>query len=272
MRRVILAAAAALWAQQAGAADYLRGSTFEGPQPAHYRWSGWYFGAQVGYANTDFVMGTDATRDMVSNIVRALLVEQEANISHLPNLPNGSGQGMSYGGFVGYNAQWGDVVLGAELNYNRTSMASESDDVIGRSFVTSNNIRNDVFITSHASARLTDYGTLRLRAGYAMGWIMPYGMAGLAVARVNTHRFVRVQIQETDLNVDPPVPGGSLDVIDERRRNGAFTVGYMMGAGVDVGLSRNIFLRGEYEFVDLHRVQGISMRINTVRAAAGIKF
>src|SRR5436190_2033321 len=127
MRVVVLGLAAALFAGDAVAADYLRGSTFDEPPAQAYRWSGWYGGGQIGYANTDFDF-SKGTRDLVADLVRSTLVEEEAKISGLSKLTRGDARAAAYGGFIGYNAQWGDVVLGFEANYNHTSITSSSSD------------------------------------------------------------------------------------------------------------------------------------------------
>jgi outer membrane immunogenic protein len=268
MRAAILGLAASVIAGQALAADYLRGSTYEAPKKAAYRWDGVYVGGQAGYANTDFEFGP-TTRSLVARMLRNTTVESEFGVSNWPSLPNRDARGGSYGGFVGYNAQWGDIVLGVELNYNRTSIRAESNDVIARRVTTSDGLINDIAIVSQASGRLTDYGGLRFRAGYAMDWIMPYAMVGLAFGNTHYTRQAGVALLQNDPNNPPPVL--FVDSIYEAKNN-AVTVGYSAGFGVDVGLTQNIFLRGEYEFMQLAAVGGISYRINTVRAGAGLKF
>jgi opacity protein-like surface antigen len=192
----------------------LPGIVLEAPPSASYNWHGIYFGGQVGYASADFDF-TKGARDLVAEMARSLLVETEGRISELPRLRRADSRGTSYGGFIGYNTQWGEIVVGLEGNYNSMSIEASSSDVIGRALVLSNAFRNDVFITSDARARVTDYATLRGRAGYAAGWLMPYAMAGAAIGRVDYSGSVLLEIFETDVSgVDPPRPGGQL--IDSR--------------------------------------------------------
>ncbi len=282
MRALCVGLAISAVAGNAMAADYLRGSTYEGAPPpvaAGYDWSGVYVGGYAGYANADFQF-RDGTKSLVADMVRALLVESEAHISDLPSLKNGDARAATYGGFIGYNAQWGEVVLGVDGHYGKTSMAVSSSDSIGRSFVTSNEFRNDVTINSNATARLTDYGSLRGRAGYAIGWIMPYATAGLAIGRVDYTRSASVRIVETDVSSTAldttdgiaPRPGGTLNDSRTEAKNGQVTFGYSAGFGIDIGLTKNLFLRGEYEFVQFKPVGGIGIHISTVRAGAGLKF
>ena len=48
--------------------------------------------------------------------------ELQDKVSGWTTLPKGSTSGASYGGFIGYNWQWNDVVMGAELNYNHMTL------------------------------------------------------------------------------------------------------------------------------------------------------
>src|SRR5215207_336667 len=87
MRAVILGLAGLIVAGNAMAADYLRGSTYEGPPSTGYSWAGVYVGGQVGYTNANMDL-SQSTRSLVADMVRALLVETEFNISELLNVRN----------------------------------------------------------------------------------------------------------------------------------------------------------------------------------------
>jgi opacity protein-like surface antigen len=45
-----------------------------------------------------------------------------------------------------------------------------------------------------------------------------------------------------------------------------------VGAGLEVALTRHIFVRAEYEYVQFQPVASTVININSVRAGAGIKF
>jgi opacity protein-like surface antigen len=264
----VLGLAGLLFTNEAMAADMLRGSTYEGPVES-YNWAGVYVGGQVGYGSVDFDFGNSA-KSQIANMVRSTTIENEAHVSDLLKLPVKSSNGTSYGGFIGYNAQWGDAVVGIEGNYNHTDVKASSLDVIGRSFTTSDGYFNNVLQSAGATARLTDYGTLRFRAGYAAGYFMPYMMAGLAMGSVDYTRYANIDIQATDPNgVMPP-----LALVDSRTetKNGAIVFGYMFGAGIDIGLLPNLFLRGEYEWTQFVPVGGITIQMNTFRTALAFKF
>src|SRR5262249_59405953 len=95
----------------------------------------------------------------------------------------------SYGGFIGYNSQWENVVLGIEANYNHTSFAAVRPGSLNLNISPGNGLIYHTTVDGGVSLQLTDYGTLRGRAGYAMGSFMPYLMAGAAFGRVEINRF-----------------------------------------------------------------------------------
>lgn len=272
MRSVLFGLAGLLVATQAQAADYLRGSVFDAPPPPaeEYNWSGIYAGGQAGWSTVNYGF-KDASRDLVARMLRNTTIEEEALISELADLPNKDTRNGSYGAFFGYNTQWGKAVLGLELNYNRTSQGATSTDSIGRSFTVSDGFTYNVFINSTASMKLNDYGTLRGRVGYAWGWVMPYAMLGVAAARADVSRRVSVDMTFTDAT-GAGRPGGSFSDAVSDVKNNQIILGYMTGVGVDIGLMPNVFVRAEYELIQLGQVNGIGAQISTARVAAALKF
>lgn len=275
MRKLVFCAAALLCASEATAADYLRGSMIDPPpraEPSYYNWEGVYIGGQVGYAE-NYVDFGPGTRPLIANLLRQTTIENEAKVSGWSLLPARDARGTSYGGFVGYNSQWGEAVLGVEANYNATSIDVASTDVIARRYTTSDNITYDGIVTSKAAMRLTDYGTLRFRAGYAWDWLMPYLTAGVAFGRADITRSASVDfVNRVNNGTSPPTPLGPISYSANANRKGALTIGYAAGLGVDIGLLPGVFLRGEYEFVQLNTIDGMTARINTFRTAAAVKF
>ncbi len=197
MRRWFVVAAFFLVSGPQASAQYFDTPTLRGTSPyvpaspKYTRWTGAYVGGQAGFISSQI----DASNAFGS-----------ANIfssSNLMTAPLGSVawaspgrrdvRGSSYGGFIGYNAQFQDAVLGIELNYNRASLVSSSSasrcysDTNPQCF---NEIQlgdgNDynATVVATTSARVTDYGTLRGRAGWAYGDFLPFATVGVAVGRV----------------------------------------------------------------------------------------
>ena len=134
--------------------------------------------------------------------------------------------------------------------------------------VGSNN--DDVTITGSASMHITDYGTVRMRAGYETGNFLPYGFLGLAYGRADIARAASVVVVQT------PASGGAPPVTvtfsESDNKNGAFIWGWALGGGVEVMVAPKVFMRGEYEFIAFQRVYGIKSQIQTGRVGLGYKF
>ena len=267
------------FASPAFAADILRGSYVTSPQ--YYQWDGFYGGGQAGYTNIDVKFG-NATQPLTDYILRNSTIQD--NVSGWTTLPNGSTNGASYGGFIGYNWQWDDVVVGAEANYSHMSLSKSASDSLGRSFIDNAgalpgyNYNYSVLVSGSSTVKLTDLATFRARAGWAVGSLLPYAFIGFAVARADVSTTASVS---GSLNAvcDGSVPGCtdfggplSLSSPQSTSRKGVFTYGGSIGLGFDWALSQNLFVRGEWELVQLQDIEGIDLRINTARAAVGVKF
>lgn len=261
--------------QGAGAADldrdYLRGSVAyeEGPVGIH-DWSGFYAGGQVGYSNANLEFG-NATRGLVAFILRDTTLENEGRISDLTTLPNRDVRDSSFGGFVGYNTQWDDAVVGLEFNYNRMGLTGSAADSIGRSFQTSDGYLYSTDVAANASLRLVDYATFRARGGWVIGNFMPYAMIGVAVGRADVTQSATVVTNGIDISGAGRPDVGLSETRSDRKKE-TFGYGFAVGGGVDVLLLPNVFLRGEYEYVQFDKFGDTEANIHTVRGALGVKF
>jgi opacity protein-like surface antigen len=124
------------WAQQATAADapfpVLRGTqAYEIAPPPVFRWEGVYGGVQVG-GNSAHVNFEDATKSIVGFALRQSTLEAEHRISEWPVLSGEHTRSASFGGFMGYNTQFENVVLGIEGNYNHTAFSTSQADSLTR--------------------------------------------------------------------------------------------------------------------------------------------
>ena len=273
----LLVAAGGFFATPAAAQDMLRGSYVTTPQ--YYQWDGFYGGGQVNYNIASFNL-SKATAPLTSFILRSSTIED--NVAGLSTLKNGSTTGTGFGGFIGYNWQWDDVVVGVEANYSRTSLKKSAADSISRSFIDNgaappnHTYTYNVTVVGNTAISLTDLATFRARAGWAVGSLLPYGFVGFAVGRADVKSYAGVSgtLQDSDNNTGattPPVPL-LLDGPQSLDRKGVFAYGGSVGLGFDWALTQNLFVRGEYEYLQLQKIEGIDVRLNTVRAAVGLKF
>ena len=110
-------------------------------------------------------------------------------MSTWPVLGSGGSDAVGYGGFVGYNTQWQDLVLGLEGNYTHTAFATTASfSPISRQagrIVTAGGTQYSVNLTGTGQLTITDYASLRARGGWVLGNFLPYGFAGLAIGRGN---------------------------------------------------------------------------------------
>jgi outer membrane immunogenic protein len=266
----LLAAASAAPAKAADLPDdtWLRGSLVGGA----VRWDGVVLGGQLGYSSMNSSFG-NSTSDLIAYSLRNTEVESQFSPSSWTTLPSKTTNGRQYGAFIGYNWQLDDLVLGVDAAYNRgSSLTTSASDTITRQVVTTpDNVNNSLTITAQSSVKLIDYATARARAGYVIGQFLPYAMIGLAVGRFDYANTAVVH------NVGTPPVGSAIlpfNVTDTQSsaKNNAFTQGFLYGLGVDVAITPNIFLRGEWEYIAFGKVGGTVNALNTARVGLGVRF
>jgi outer membrane immunogenic protein len=254
MRRFLLVAVMCGAASVAQAADmpdlpFLRGSFTEGLSSAKVNWQGFYVGGQASYGSSTSKVAPGANNDLQSTFVRPPGVFY----SWRP-LPEAHSNTTGYGAFAGYNSQWEDVVLSLEANYIHDGIRSISDSV---GVVHNSDLSIHSLTHSNAVVKLSDFGSLRVRAGYVMGCFLPYAFAGTGFGSQTVERTISAFPY-------PLLPGTSA------ASKTKLVYGYSAGAGIDVMLVGGLFVRAEYEY---RRVTSdIETNINTVRAGLGYKF
>jgi opacity protein-like surface antigen len=251
--------------------DTLRGSYSSSKAPV--RWDGVQFGGSLGLSSmtTDF---GNSSSELIAYSLRNTTLEAEARPSSWTTLPTNTTNSRQYGLFIGYNMQWSELVLGFDLGYNKpANLEANAIDSIFRRTTTSDTFVNDVRITAQSSLKVIDYATFRGRAGYSYGQFLPYVVLGGAVARVNYSTVATTTVSGNSPTV--PAPNntyGPITDVQSRGRNGAIIAGFVIGAGIDVAILPNLFLRGEWEYVGLAPIGGIRAGINTGRIGVGLRF
>jgi len=253
------------------AADWLDGSFLRGSFSAFsagpVRWDGVVMGATVGYSNMSTDFG-NASSSEIAYILRNSTLESEFSPSSWTTLPKTVTSSMQYGGFLGYNWQMDDIVLGADVMYARpTNLDSQATDSIERLVNTSDGVNHDVLLQSTAKLKLVDYGAVRARAGYAFGQFLPYAMLGVAVGRFNYSTSATVTDAMTGAVVGTFGP-----VTQSDAQNNVIAPGFLAGLGVDVAVLPNVFVRAEWEYIAFGPVNGAKPSVNTVRGGIGVRF
>jgi len=277
MRWVICALVVLVLAPSASADEFnmLSGSPSVGSANT-MGWRGFYVGGQVSYsdAGADF---SNSTQAPIAYALRETTLESEFAPSDWPVLGSANHGAAGFGGFVGYNTQFEKLVLGVEANYDQASLSLVApNSPISR--ITPADSSGDSYlvnITGSGSVTDLDFGTLRARAGWALGNFLPYGFAGFALGHANVNIAATVQGQQNPAPICSPSntpPCTTFAFTATAGKDSEWLYGVTAGAGLDIALTHNIFLRAEYEYVQFAPVASVIVDINTVRAGAGIKF
>jgi len=271
MRRIVLAMALVTAAHGAHAADLpdltdlpvLRGGFRDGVIP---RWQGFYVGGQAGPGPSDMnFAGT--TQDIVAKLLVNTAIENVGRVSEWPVMGRKSQRGDGVGGFVGYNSQWDDVVLGIEANYMHGNFGGSDSGTMSRFFVAGGST-NFVDYSAKSSFTIKDMGSIRARAGYAWGSFLPYAFGGVSLGRADV--FKSATVSGTQVQIAPPNTVVPFSVSQTEGQSNRFIYGYAAGLGVDVMLAGGLFMRGEWEYLKF--VGPIDTSINTVRGGLGYRF
>lgn len=280
MRRVVVAAFLMATIQAAQAADLpdltdlpiLRGPVREGLSTPSTYWGGFYVGGQAAYGSADmnFAGSNDSLtakalgpnnilQDVVSSLTQAggkISLRQAA-----------------FGGFVGYNRQWEDVVLGVEANYmHGTFSGSQGYVVPAGTYVTpfADGRYHNVGLSSSRSITIKDAGTLRVRAGYVAGYFLPYAFAGVALGYADLSGNVTIS-DRSDTTLAGAATGPLTTYSASDGISGKMLYGYSAGLGTEAMLFGGLFARAEWEYIRFVNA-GADVNINTVRGGLGYKF
>jgi outer membrane immunogenic protein len=256
MRRLLLAAMMFGAVSGARAADMpdlpiLRGSYTDGLTSSRVNWQGYYVGGQADYSSVISKVPGNANSDLQSTFVRPPTADynwQPLGLAHSFN--------KGFGAFAGYNAQFDEVVVGVEANYTHAGIRSITN-AVGYRYLQDNPFAFESLTNSTAIVKQSDFGSARVRGGYAMGCFLPYAFVGAGFGSQTIDRSVSAF----------PYP---VAIATTSASKSKMVFGYTAGAGVDMMLIGGLFARAEYEY---RRVTtNVESNVNTVRLGLGYKF
>lgn len=196
MRKVLLSMAIAVGlAGQALGAD-----STDQPAMTSFAWTGGYAGLQAGYGWGDATYKYnpfDSTTEFDTD-------------------------GFIGGLTVGYNWQRGQIVLGVEGDFSLVDISGSIDADTAPCFVGQQG----------CTSELNWFGTARLRAGYAVGNLLPYMTGGLALGSVKG---------TADFGACGSDPCG----YDKTK------AGWTLGGGVEWAMNEKLSFKAEYLHIDL---------------------
>ena len=182
-------------------------------------WSGFYIGADAGYAFNGSSSG------VLTNGVGVGPLPYDANL-----------KGGLGGGFVGYNYQMQQFVIGVEADWQAASLRGTS----APAFATGSG--GSVVGPFIEKSNVKDYGSLRGRLGVAFDRLFVFGTAGWAWGSYST---------SYSSNAVP------LTTNDHRTMDG-----WSVGAGLEYAFTNNVLGRIEYRHTDLGKAAFLNPSIN----------
>jgi outer membrane immunogenic protein len=211
------------------------------PIPSAYDWTGFYAGANVGYAfdRSDFVLSPSP--NFVTINPSPQMFEFIAANGTSTIRPNGFDGGLQ----AGYKAQVGAIVLGVEAGWSYLGLK--------KSTATGLLLMPDgmTTISYSQSASLTQMATLRGVIGAPFGSFLPYVTGGLGVGWDHFSQTVQV----------PSMPGPCVCWSGQTSRA---PTGWVAGAGIEYAINAHVSVKAEYLYADLG-----SLRFTTLGAPAG---
>jgi outer membrane immunogenic protein len=252
MRRLLLAAMMIGAMTSARAADlpFLRGGFTDGYSRSIVNWQGIYAGAQGSWGSAESKLPANINTDMQATFQPPPGVGYTWGPTGTAHKVNGG-----VGAFIGYNSQWDDVVVGIEGNYIHDNFHVSAVGN-GLAIGPANAVVGSTYTA--ASLNLTDFGSLRVRAGWAVNCVLPYVFVGAGFGSQTLNRT-------TTANPFPVT--GSPWTTDSSSR---LIYGYTAGGGIDVMLTGGLFGRFEYEYKRV--TSNFDSSINSARLGLGYKF
>lgn len=255
----------------------LRGTHSSMPQltPVHV-WDGAYFGGFAGMTNLR-ATPRSGFREFLDHELRLNAFANNTGISNWVSLPSKRDQATSFGFFAGYNFQFDEAVLGFEFDYTRGNNAVAASDSLRRA-TPLNGLNGNlgslagetgaVTMSGESRVQVRDLMTLRARAGYTYGSMLPFVTGGVALARYSRSYTATQRVRVTS--------GAEAGSIFTRTygpdTKSGYGFGLAAGAGMDVAVTENLFLRGEWQYLHFRDLGGIRADLNNFRAGAAVKF
>jgi outer membrane immunogenic protein len=226
MRKVFLLAAAifALPVMTPAVAADLSLPAKEPPYPTAYQWTGFYIGPNFGY---EFGRYNAIGSVTVGGVPAAGGVGVSSFTSNYNN------SGIFGGGQFGFNYEFpSHLVLGFEADVEAANLNGSASGCRGGG-------------CQSLTSNINNFGSLRLRLGYAFDNILIYGTGGGAWANTRATSTITA------------VPAGTLPglAIPASSNFSTSAIGYTAGGGIEYGVLRNVTIKAEYLWTQFNGIQ-----------------
>jgi outer membrane immunogenic protein len=230
------------------------------PPPVRSPWSGFYVGGFVGGSIGHQKLDEHGANQFFATTGIGSTLTSPTSDPETPFGFSGYKTGLTGGGFVGYNYQFGRMVVGAEADFAAKKLESSATGTMAASATYSGGASSDP-----ASANRTEFFTglvrqnwdasARLRVG---GLITPsillYGTGGAALGSVDSAFTYSATTMYSLLG------GGS--VTHTAFGTGSWNdtrLGWTAGAGIEAALAANWKVRAEYRFTEGRATQNVPL-------------
>lgn len=240
------------------------------PMPVIFSWAGPYVGIHGAYGWGEFNRYT-----FDQNLIAAAIPAnyQYANVAraYAQSLP-GTYDSHQWGGgfFAGYNFVAGNVVFGGELDYTAffgkfgaSTICYYPDPNLGIVLPGANG--KSMIVGADTTSKITDYGLVKARIGYAFDRFLPYAFVGVGGARFKASGYGSIEEYTTSTGAVTATYTSSLN-------KDQLTLAYGAGAGIDYAITDQILLRAQYDYVQLDSVIGQETKVQVGKIGAGIRF
>jgi outer membrane immunogenic protein len=162
------------------------------PMAVVSNWTGFYIGANFGGSVGDSELSTfnPISPGFACSLAPGAALQSTAGPFNLAQNCNDT-RSVVGGGQIGYNQQFGSMVLGVEADGNWRHVTERAFKQFGNTPTAGAPMGSVAGDTSYLRSIQDEFGTVRARVGYAQSNWMVYGTGGLAVGQVR-HAFTEV--------------------------------------------------------------------------------
>jgi opacity protein-like surface antigen/outer membrane receptor protein involved in Fe transport len=205
---------------------------YKAPMQALWTWTGFYFGANAGYATGSFESST--------------LYSDAFMGTPLFGAESSARRSGGIGGVqTGYDLQWGSLVAGLESDIQFSTQRNISSSLCTGAIcnpIISANVGSDVPLTVDHTHNLDWFGTVRGRLGIAVTPdLLAYGTGGLAVGGIAHSATIAIGGNTAGIDANGNPTGTPMGFTGRTAK-----LGYAVGGGIEAHLGGNVTGKIEY--------------------------
>jgi outer membrane immunogenic protein len=215
--------------------------------PIYTRWIGFYAGGQWGYGGAQYDFG-GATQSLYTFMLRELALEAQQHLSTWKVLGKADKSGYIARGFVGFNTQWDEVILGFDVHYNRSNLFASAPATRSAAARRLAALRRLSWQRRHTHSRLGR------RASARRLWVQHPALRHVrnSVGRADISCTATVDGEENPAT--PPATCAATPTCvpfsfsSSQSKQNTWIYGWAAGPSADFLILPNLFLRAEYEY------------------------